>query len=233
MSWILQCNDFTGFDRVGRQMSFTQLFLSDLKKVQNAIASCHVCPKMVGPPVHGPAIMSPILLLGQAPGPHEGALGRPFAYTAGKTLFRWFEESQGVNEARFREHIYMAAVARCFPGKGSGSGDRVPNAVEIANCGQHLRREMEILQPRLVIAVGKLAIGQVLGRKIFGTGLLLTEVVGLKFETEFYNHLVDVICLPHPSGLSSWYKVEPGKTLLIKALKLIGIHSAWQETFRS
>ncbi|MEO5969899.1 MAG: uracil-DNA glycosylase family protein [Bdellovibrionia bacterium] len=50
-----------------------------------------MCPKMVGPPVHGAVIATPIFLIGQAPGPREGKLGRPFAYTAGKTLFRWFE----------------------------------------------------------------------------------------------------------------------------------------------
>jgi uracil-DNA glycosylase len=127
----------------------------------------------------------------------------------------------------------MAAVARCFPGKGAGGGggDRVPNAIEIMNCSHHLRRELQILQPKLILAVGKLAIAQVLGPKLFGPGALLTDVVGKKFETEFYDQNLDVICIPHPSGLSSWYKVEPGKTLLRKALKLIGTHSAWGETF--
>ena len=212
-------------------MPSTELCLNHLKKVQNSIASCRACPQMVGPPVHGSAILTPVFLLGQAPGPHEGALGRPFAYTAGRTLFRWFEESHGLNEAKFRNHVYMAAVARCYPGKGSGSGDRVPNATEIAQCGHHLKRELEILQPRLIIAVGKLAIAQVLGPKRFGPTALLTDVVGLKFETEFHGHTAEVICLPHPSGLSTWYKVEPGKTLLTKALKLIGTHSAWRDLY--
>lgn len=212
--------------------STPSFLMSDLKKIQRTIASCRLCPKMVGPPVHGPAVHSPIFLLGQAPGPHEGALGRPFAYTAGRTLFRWFEESLGVNEVKFREHVYFAAVARCFPGKGSGSGDRLPDAVEIANCGNHLKRELEILQPRLIIAVGKLAIQEVLGSELFGKGALLIDVVGNKFETEFYNKKTEVICLPHPSGLSSWHKIQPGKTLLAKSLTLIGLHSAWREIFQ-
>ncbi len=205
--------------------------LRDLKVAQKAINTCRVCAKMVGPPVHGAAILSPIFLLGQAPGPHEASLGRPFAYTAGKTLFRWFQESLGVNESEFRDHVYMAAVARCYPGKGSGGGDRVPNASEISHCSAHLKREIQILKPKLILAVGKLAIGQVLGPEAFGAGALLTDVVGVQLRAKFHGQEVDVICLPHPSGLSSWPKVEPGKTLLAQALKLLGKHPAWRETF--
>ena len=49
------------------------------------------------------------MLIGQAPGAHEGPAGKPFAWTAGKTMFRWFGEL-GVDEAAFRERVYMAAV---------------------------------------------------------------------------------------------------------------------------
>ena len=77
---------------------------------------------MIGPVVHGPPIVSRVLLIGQAPGPREGSFGRPFAWTAGKTLFRWFEEATGMNEETFRERIYMAAVVRCFPGKTAAGG---------------------------------------------------------------------------------------------------------------
>jgi uracil-DNA glycosylase len=188
---------------------------------------------MVGPPVHGAAIETPLFLLGQAPGPHEAKYGRPFAYTAGRTLFRWFEEATGVGEVEFREHVYMAAVARCFPGKGSGGGDRVPNPQEISNCSRHLRAEIEILEPKLFLAIGRLAIAQILGPKIFPAGALLTAVVGKKFQCEFQGHATEVICLPHPSGLSSWPKVEPGKTLLKQALDLVAHHPAWLEVFGS
>ncbi len=186
---------------------------------------------MVGPPVHGPAILSPIFLLGQAPGPHEGELGRPFAYTAGKTLFRWFQESLGVDEGKFRERVYMAAVARCFPGKGTGGGDRVPSREEIEICGSHLKKELQILKPKLILPVGKLAISQVLGSNAYRSGSLLTEVVGVQLKATYYGQTADVVCLPHPSGLSSWPKVEPGKTLLNQALQLIGRHPVWQEVF--
>src|SRR5277367_4591549 len=102
---------------------------------------------MIRPVVHGAPVASGILLVGQAPGPREGGFGRPFAWTAGKTLFRWFEESIGCDEETFRSRVYIAAVARCFPGKSAGGGDRRPDAEEIANCRGFLEREVEILQP--------------------------------------------------------------------------------------
>ncbi len=205
--------------------------LTQLKKIQSEIQLCRACPKMIGPPVHGPAILSPIFLIGQAPGPHEGKLGRPFAYTAGKTLFRWFEEIYKVDETRFRENVYMAAVARCFPGKGKGSGDRVPDPFEIDQCETHLSLELKILRPKLILAVGKLAIAQMLGSEIFDNNSRLVDVVGQSFNRDFYGFVADVIPLPHPSGLSAWYKVQPGRDLLAQALKLVGENKAWKALF--
>ncbi len=205
--------------------------LQRLIAVQKKIAACRVCPKMVGPPVHGPAVHSKILLVGQAPGPHEAGKGRPFAHTAGQTLFKWFSEAGGVSEELFRARVYMAAVARCFPGKASGGADRVPDASEIANCGTHLRREIEILRPELVIAVGRIAIQDILGEKIFSRRAKLNEVVGQSFYVNYHGWKTEAIALPHPSGLSSWHKTEPGKTLLCSALARIARHPVWNATF--
>ncbi len=182
---------------------------------------CKRCPKMIGPVVHGPAMMSKIILIGQAPGPREGSFGRPFAWTAGKTLFQWFESAAGLSEDKFRKRIYIAAVARCFPGKAAGGGDRKPDPEEIANCRSFLEQEIKILQPELIIPVGTLAIEQVLRRKA-----LLKDIVGQQFRTIFLGVEADVIALPHPSGLSSWHKTEPGRSLLTQALRLIAEHPA-------
>lgn len=174
---------------------------------------------MIGPVVHGPAVVSRIILIGQAPGPREGAIGQPFAWTAGKTLFRWFEEALGVSEERFRKAVYIAAVARCFPGKASGGGDRKPDPGEIQRCQTFLAREMQVLQARLVIPVGALAIEQVLGLK--GP---MKEIIGTTARVRYHGVLTDVIALPHPSGVSPWHKLEPGKTLLHTALAHIKEH---------
>lgn len=179
---------------------------------------------MIGPVVSGGAVVSPVMLIGQAPGIKEGPAGKPFAWTAGKTLFQWFAQLD-MSEEQFRERVYMAAVCRCFPGKGKGKagGDRVPSEDEIANCSRHMKSEIRMLEPRLVIPVGKLAIEQ-----LFPEIEKLTEVIGIKREAKMAGHRFDVIALPHPSGASTWHRTEPGKTLLVRALSLIAQHDAWQ-----
>jgi len=180
---------------------------------------CRRCPRMKSTPVSGGAIVSDIMIVGQAPGPREPVLKRPFAHTAGKTLFRWFEEFCGMNEATVRSKIYFAAVCRCFPGKNSGGTDRVPAPDEIRNCSSWMDDEIEILQPCLVIPVGRLAIMQ------FIDCAKLEKVIGCKFRVERQRHQFEVIPLPHPSGASPWHKIAPGKELLQRALKLIARHS--------
>jgi uracil-DNA glycosylase len=176
---------------------------------------------MKPPVVHGPPITSKVLLIGQAPGPREGKLGRPFAWTAGKTLFQWLERATGAGEEAVRRRVYFAAVARCFPGKAKGGGDRRPNAKEVAHCRGYLAREVELLEPDLVLPVGTLAIEQVLGEKV-----MLEDCVGHVLRARYHGHDVDVIALPHPSGASPWHKIEPGKSLLARALRKLRAHPA-------
>ena len=133
-------------------------------------------------PVSGSAIVSDVMIIGQAPGPREPVLQRPFAHTAGKTLFRWFEEFCRMNEAAVRSKIYFAAVCRCFPGKNSGGTDRVPAPDEIRNCASWMDSEIEILRPRLIIPVGRLAITQ------FIDCAKLEKVIGRKFRVERAGH---------------------------------------------
>ncbi len=177
---------------------------------------------MIGPVVVGEAVLSPVMLIGQAPGVKEGPAGKPFAWTAGKTLFGWFA-GIGLTEEDFRSRVYMAAVARCFPGKAASGGDRVPSPTEIAHCSRHLHAEVELLRPRLVIPVGKLAIAQ-----LYPDIDKLAGVIGEPRRGELAGHTFDVIALPHPSGASTWHRTEPGKTLLARALRLIEKHEAWR-----
>jgi len=175
---------------------------------------------MLPPPVSGGPVLSKVLLVGQAPGVKEPVLARPFAWTAGKTLFGWFSEFCGMSEAEVRARIYFAAVCRCFPGKTAAGGDRVPAPDEIANCSSWMNDEMDILRPQLVIPVGKLAIGQ------FIAVLKLDAVIGRTYSMSRGRRSFDLIPLPHPSGASPWHRIPPGKALLRKAMKLIASHPA-------
>jgi uracil-DNA glycosylase len=195
-----------------------QLLNLHVKRLQR----CRLCPRMKSTPVSGGAIVSDVMIIGQAPGPREPTLKRPFAHTAGKTLFRWFEQFCGMEEAAVRSNIYFAAVCRCFPGKNSGGTDRVPAPDEIRNCALWMDDEIRILQPRLIIPVGRLAIIQ------FIDCAKLEDVIGRRFRVAHAGHRFDLIPLPHPSGASPWHKIPPGKTLTELALKLIARHHSIQ-----
>ena len=191
-----------------------------IRQHQAQLKKCTQCPDMFGPPVSGNPILSPIMLIGQAPGDKEILIPKPFAWTAGKTLFKWFKPL-GVDEEEFRNLIYISAVCRCFPGKKPRGGDRVPNLTEIKTCSRWLNAELEILQPKLVIPVGKLAISQYLEVK------KLTDVIGQIHKITLNDIQVEMIPLPHPSGASTWHITEPGKSLLQQALQLIKNHPVW------
>lgn len=196
----------------------------------DALRECRRCPEVHPPPVVGAVPGSRIYLVGQAPGPREASLGQPFAWTAGKTLFKWFA-SLGVEEAIFRQRVYMAAAIRCFPGKIPGkTGDRKPSPSEIETCAVHRKTELTLLQPELVIPVGRLAI------ELFVECPSLDEVIGKRFAgkrllAEHRADGFDVIPLPHPSGLSRWIQTPRGKAKVKRALRLIDAHPAWRATF--
>lgn len=181
---------------------------------------CRRCPRMLPPPVSGGAVLSKVILVGQAPGVKEPILAKPFAWTAGRTLFGWFHEFCDLTEDEVRRQIYFAAVCRCFPGKTAAGGDRVPAPDEIRNCSAWMNNEMEILRPRLVIPVGRLAIAQ------FISFAKLDGVVGKIITVAKDGRRFDLIPLPHPSGASPWHRIQPGKALLGGAMKLIAQHPA-------
>jgi len=162
------------------------------------------------------------MLVGQAPGPHEAKYAKPFAYTAGKRMFGWFADALGVSEEEFRERVHIAAVIRCFPGKDpKAGGDRVPDAEEIARCGEHLDREISLLAPKLVIAVGTLAATQLVGIS------QLKDAVGRLHRAERAGRKFDVVVLPHPSGRSTWLNKPENAKLLRESLELIRKHPAF------
>ena len=195
--------------------------ITALRRHQAALRRCHRCPDMLGRPVLGTPVPSPVLLIGQAPGRKEMEVHRPFAWTAGKTLFKWFA-SIGLEEEDFRQRVYMAAVCRCYPGKNPRGGDRVPNPEEIANCAPWLDRESELLEPRLILPVGQLAIARFIAFQ------RLTEVIGRLHRCEVQGRMTDLVPLPHPSGASTWHRTSPGRELLARALETIQEHPAWQ-----
>ena len=157
---------------------------------------------------------SEILLVAQAPGSTEVVTRLPFTGPAGKRLMGWFERA-GLS----REDVYLSALCRCFPGKAKSAahgGDLPPSRAMIQNCRPHLLREFELLQPKVVVPAGGLAIRELLGTT------RLSEAVGETFERGGITY----VPLPHPSGASTWLNAPENRERLARALAALGERAA-------
>ena len=159
----------------------------------------------------GPA-PAPLMLVGQAPGVTEVQAQRPFNASSGRRLFQWLGEV-GFEEVDFRTRYYMTAVTKCYPGKHpSGKGDRKPSRAEQKLCRPFLDRELAMVSPSVLLAVGGLAIETLLGQKI-----RLDEAVGQVFDVDGRQ----VLPLPHPSGASLWPNLPENQARIQQALVLL------------
>ena len=87
------------------------------------------------------------MFIGEAPGAEEDARGEPFVGRAGKLL----DAMLAAIDLR-REDVYIANIVKCRP-----PANRDPHAEEIVTCSGYLRRQIEIVSPRLLVAVGRVA----------------------------------------------------------------------------
>lgn len=181
-----------------------------------ALLACRACGHDAGVlPIVSLATDPRAMIVGQAPGVTEAGGGKPFAGQAGRTLFRWFARA-GFDEETIRDHVYIAAITRCYPGRApSGRGDRVPNPDEQARCGRWLDAELELIRPPVLIPIGRLAITRFLPPKP------LDQLVGQVHVIEHAGGRSRVIPLPHPSGASSWFHLPANARLLDRALELL------------
>ena len=147
-------------------------------------------------------------IFGQAPGIIEAEELRPWRGRAGQTLRRWLD----MDEAMFYATFYCASVTRCYPGRAAGGGgDRTPKAREQELCSFWREWEFELVRPRLIVAVGGLAIRRLLGIAS------LDACVGERFE---YGDAV-AVPLPHPSGVSRWVNLPENRRRVERAVELV------------
>jgi DNA polymerase len=94
------------------------------------------------------------LIVGEAPGENEDLQGEPFVGSAGKLLDNMLKALQ----LSRRERVYIANVLKCRP-----PANRNPLPEEVVQCEQFLRRQIELLQPRIILAMGRFAVHTLLG----------------------------------------------------------------------
>lgn len=190
-----------------------------LKALHNTMRSCQICLdqgyEVVPKAIFTGHIRARIMTIGQAPGITEVDAERPFNAGSGVRLFKWLAEA-GIEEKWFRSTQYMTSVTKCYPGRAaSGSGDRVPTSTEQALCRPYLDQEIELVNPELIIPVGKLAINL-----FFPTKTRLDQVIG----KEIKNNDRWIVPLPHPSGASRWHQIKSNRDLIANAIRLIRQH---------
>ena len=94
------------------------------------------------------------LLVGEAPGAEEDRLGEPFVGQAGRLL----DNMLAAIGLRRGENVYIANVLKCRP-----PGNRNPEPGEVAKCTPHLVKQIELIEPKLIVAMGRFAAQTLLG----------------------------------------------------------------------
>ncbi len=190
-----------------------------LQSLHRQLQSCRLCLE-AGFDIYPRAIFSGglgarIMIIGQAPGITEKEAGRPFNAGSGSRLFRWLAEA-GIEESWFRATQYMTSVTKCYPGRSrSGSGDRLPSSAEQRLCRRYLDAEIALLDPALILPIGRLAIGL-----FYPAGQALEEIIGTQKQVDGRW----VVPLPHPSGASRWHQSAENRERVRLALALIKEH---------
>lgn len=123
------------------------------------------------------------LFVGEGPGAEEDLRGEPFVGQAGKLL----DSMLAAINLKRGENVYIANIVKCRP-----PGNRTPEADEIARCLPYLRRQIELIQPKIIVALGKVASSALLGGD--------AALASLRGKQHAY-HRIPVIVTYHPAYL--------------------------------
>jgi DNA polymerase len=167
----------------------------ELTVLAERVAACTRCPGLAATRTQtvfgvGP-VDADICFVGEAPGADEDRQGEPFVGAAGQLLNRILAAC-GLR----RDEVYICNILRCRP-----PGNRQPQTDEAANCREYLEGQIELVRPKVLVALGGSAT-----RYLLGTSVGITRLRGRFLE---YRG-IPVMCTYHPSYLLRLY--EPEKT---------------------
>jgi uracil-DNA glycosylase len=163
-----------------------------LAEFRDSVIGCQKCPHLVRSRtqvVFGTGnANAELMFVGEAPGADEDAQGEPFVGKAGQLLTKIIE-TMGFS----RESVYIANVLKCRPDMPLGeSGNRRPTAAEMATCLPYLQTQIEIIQPRVLVALGSVAM----------EGLLLNTLPMNKVRGKWHDfHGIPLMATYHPAYL--------------------------------
>ena len=136
-----------------------------LAAVQTRVSACLKCPNLASSrtqTVFGVGNAdADLMFVGEAPGADEDAQGEPFVGRAGQLLTKIIK-AMGFA----REEVYIANVLKCRPDTpGSSYGNRPPTPREMQTCRPFLMEQIDIIQPKVIVALGAVAVEGLLGTR--------------------------------------------------------------------
>lgn len=154
-----------------------------LKAAVSGCASCGLATTRTQTVFGGGDELADWMLVGEAPGSEEDMRGEPFVGQAGKLLDNMLFAIDLVRD----KNVYIANVLKCRP-----PGNRNPMPDEVARCSPHLARQVALVQPKLILAMGRFAAQALLGTD--------ASIAGLRGKLHQYQG-VSVIVTYHPDYL--------------------------------
>lgn len=135
----------------------TEILAMDWPQVKTSVASCSACRlhEQRTQTVFGVGDeRADWLFIGEGPGADEDRIGEPFVGPAGKLL----DNMLAAIKLKRGDNVYIANAVKCRP-----PGNRNPAPDEIADCEPYLVRQIELIQPRLIVVLGRIAAQALLG----------------------------------------------------------------------
>jgi uracil-DNA glycosylase len=131
------------------------------------------------------------MLIGEAPGAEEDARGEPFVGQAGKLLDNMLASIGLTRQGETAQSVYIANVLKCRP-----PGNRNPEPAEVAQCEPFLRRQIELIGPKLIIVMGRFA-----AQSLLGTDASIASLRGQLHHIDVGSRRVPVVVTYHPAYL--------------------------------
>lgn len=131
-----------------REARILRMDWQQLKEAVSGCRSCALCKTRTNTVFGVGDEHADWLLVGEAPGAEEDARGEPFVGQAGRLLDNMLA-SVGLKRGT---SVYIANVLKCRP-----PGNRNPGPAEVAQCSAYLQRQIQLIQPKLIIAMGRFA----------------------------------------------------------------------------
>lgn len=183
----------------------------NVEQLLNEVQGCQKCKTIIDfkkfPSTSHGKIDSKYILVSEAPGKESVTEGKYWIGAGGKILRSCFEDTKKDLEDIF----YLTDIVKCWPNENCDN--RTPTESEITNCSSYLKREIDILKPKLVLSFGKKSSEYLLKKEIN-----LKDSHGKTFE---YNDTISILVLYHPSGIDRFMKRDIYTTQLKMLFKAI------------